>query len=63
MDIVTLEQLGQESPEKRELIAEIERDHVPVRQMSTLTQHGVMDLKKEVGFRKKEYIKKVILSL
>ncbi|KAK3880850.1 hypothetical protein Pcinc_014683 [Petrolisthes cinctipes] len=47
VDIINLEQLGKESPEKRELVAELERDHVPVRQMSTITHEGVMDVKKE----------------
>ncbi|MCL4137091.1 UNVERIFIED_CONTAM: hypothetical protein GTU68_020193 [Idotea baltica] len=46
-DVVTLEQLGQENPEKRELIAAIEKEGVPVFETSTVTQKGVMEVKKE----------------
>jgi len=46
-DVVTLDELAEKAPEKRALIAKIEEDKVPVIQMSTLTQEGVMEAKKE----------------
>lgn len=47
VDVTTLEELEQNFPEKRALVAQLERDGVPVMQMSTLTQQGVMEIKKE----------------
>lgn len=49
VDVTTLEELEKSSPEKRALVAQLERDGVPVMQMSTLTQQGVMEIKKEVS--------------
>ncbi|XP_050687634.1 GTP-binding protein 4-like [Eriocheir sinensis] len=47
VDITGLEDLEQNHPEKRALVAQIEKENVPVMQMSTLTQKGVMEVKKE----------------
>lgn len=47
VDVTTLEELEQNFPEKRAMVAQLERDGVPVMQMSTLTQQGVMEIKKE----------------
>lgn len=49
VDITGLEDLEQNHPEKRALVAQIEKENVPVMQMSTLTQKGVMEVKKEVS--------------
>lgn len=46
VDVTTLEELEQNFPEKRALVAQLESDGVPVMQMSTLTQQGVMEIKK-----------------
>lgn len=47
IDIMSLEGLGEKYPEKRELIAALERENIPVMEMSTLSQEGVMEVKKE----------------
>ncbi|KAG7157307.1 GTP-binding protein 4-like [Homarus americanus] len=47
VDVMNLEELGEKYPEKRELIASLEREGIPVLEMSTLTQQGVMEVKKE----------------
>ncbi|KAG0713698.1 Nucleolar GTP-binding protein 1 [Chionoecetes opilio] len=47
VDVTSLEELEQNFPEKRALVAQVEAEGVPVMQMSTLTQQGVMDIKKE----------------
>lgn len=47
IDVMTLEDLAEKFPEKREMVAELERDGIPVLEMSTFTQHGVMEVKKE----------------
>lgn len=49
VDVTSLEDLEQNYPEKRALVAQIESEGVPVMQMSTLTQKGVMEVKKEVS--------------
>lgn len=47
IDIMSLEGLEEKYPEKRELIAALERENIPVMEMSTLSQEGVMEVKKE----------------
>lgn len=47
VDVMNLEQLGKEYPAKRELISALEKDNIPVLEMSTLTQEGVMAVKKQ----------------
>ncbi|KAK8746255.1 hypothetical protein OTU49_017328 [Cherax quadricarinatus] len=47
IDITSLEGLEEKYPEKRELIAALERENIPVMEMSTLSQEGVMEVKKE----------------
>lgn len=49
IDVINLEDLAEKYPEKRELIAVLECDSIPVMEMSTLTQQGVMEVKKEVS--------------
>jgi nucleolar GTP-binding protein len=46
-DILKLEEL---SPEKRALLAPIESENIPVMEMSTVTENGIMEVKQEVGF-------------
>ncbi|XP_045601862.1 GTP-binding protein 4 [Procambarus clarkii] len=47
VDVMDLKELGEQYPEKRELISALEREGIPVLEMSTLTQQGVMEVKKE----------------
>ncbi|XP_068213596.1 GTP-binding protein 4 [Palaemon carinicauda] len=47
IDVMNLERLGKEYPEKRAMIAALEKEGIPVVEMSTLTKEGVMDVKKE----------------
>jgi nucleolar GTP-binding protein len=44
-DIVKLEEL---SPEKRALLAPLEAENIPVMEMSTVAEQGVMEVKQEV---------------
>lgn len=44
-DIVKLEEL---SPEKRALLAPLESENIPVMEMSTVAEQGVMEVKQEV---------------
>lgn len=46
-DILKLEEL---SPEKRALLARIESENIPVMEMSTVTENGIMEVKQEVRF-------------
>lgn len=46
-DILKLEEL---SPEKRALLAHIESENIPVMEMSTVTENGIMEVKQEVRF-------------
>ena len=46
-DILKLEEL---SPEKRALLARIESEKIPVMEMSTVTENGIMEVKQEVRF-------------
>jgi selenocysteine-specific translation elongation factor len=46
-DILKLEEL---SPEKRALLAPIESENIPLMEMSTVTENGVMEVKQEVSF-------------
>lgn len=46
-DILKLEDL---SPEKRGLLASIESENIPVMEMSTVTENGIMEVKQEVRF-------------
>lgn len=46
-DILKLEEL---SPEKRALLARIESENIPVMEMSTMTENGIMEVKQEVRF-------------
>jgi len=46
-DILKLEEL---SPEKRALLARIESEDIPVMEMSTVTENGIMEVKQEVRF-------------
>jgi nucleolar GTP-binding protein len=48
VDIVKLEEL---SPEKRALLATIESENVPIMEMSTVTEQGIMEVKQEVSLR------------
>ncbi|KAK7077582.1 Nucleolar GTP-binding protein 1, partial [Halocaridina rubra] len=47
IDVMNLEKLEEQYPEKRAMITAIEKDNVPVLEMSTLTQEGVMAVKKQ----------------
>jgi nucleolar GTP-binding protein len=44
-DIVKLDELN---PEKRALLAPIESEDIPVMEMSTVTEQGIMEVKQEV---------------
>jgi nucleolar GTP-binding protein len=44
-DILKLEEL---SPEKRALLTRIESENIPVMEMSTVTENGIMEVKQEV---------------
>lgn len=46
-DILKLEEL---SPEKRALLACIESEKIPIMEMSTVTENGIMEVKQEVRF-------------
>lgn len=46
-DILKLEEL---SPEKRACLARIESENIPVMEMSTVTENGIMEVKQEVRF-------------
>jgi len=46
-DILKLEEL---SPEKRDLLARIESENIPVMEMSTVTENGIMEVKQEVRY-------------
>jgi len=46
-DILKLEEL---SPEKRALLTRIESENIPVMEMSTVTENGIMEVKQEVRF-------------
>jgi nucleolar GTP-binding protein len=46
-DILKLEEL---SPEKRALLAGIESEKIPIMEMSTVTENGIMEVKQEVSF-------------
>lgn len=46
-DILKLEEL---SPEKRALLSRIESENIPVMEMSTVTENGIMEVKQEVRF-------------
>lgn len=46
-DILKLEEL---SPEKRALLTRIESENIPVMEMSTVTENGIMEVKQEVKF-------------
>lgn len=47
IDVMNLDRLGKEYPAKRALITALEKENIPVLEMSTLTQEGVMDVKKQ----------------
>lgn len=47
IDIMNLKKLEDEYPEKRALLSALEKDNVPLLEMSTLTQEGVMAVKKQ----------------
>ena len=49
-DIRSLEELSQIDSKSRQLISDIENDNIPVMELSTLTQAGVMDVKTKVDF-------------
>jgi nucleolar GTP-binding protein len=46
-DVLKLQEL---SPEKRALLAHIESENIPVMEMSTVTENGIMEVKQEVRF-------------
>ncbi|XP_047493263.1 nucleolar GTP-binding protein 1-like [Penaeus chinensis] len=46
-DVITLRELKEKSPEKFNLISALEEEKIPILEMSTLTQDGVMEVKKE----------------
>lgn len=46
-DVITLQELKEKSPEKFNLISALEEEKIPILEMSTLTQDGVMEVKKE----------------
>ncbi|XP_042864011.1 nucleolar GTP-binding protein 1-like [Penaeus japonicus] len=46
-DVITLQELKEKSPGKFNLIAALEEEKIPILEMSTLTQDGVMEVKKE----------------
>lgn len=48
-DVITLQELKEKSPEKFNLISALEEEKIPILEMSTLTQDGVMEVKKEVN--------------
>lgn len=48
-DVITLRELKEKSPEKFNLISALEEEKIPILEMSTLTQDGVMEVKKEVN--------------
>ena len=47
-DVMSLEDLKEQRPEKHTMIQALIDDGVPVMEMSTLTHKGVMEVKKEV---------------
>jgi nucleolar GTP-binding protein len=46
-DVLKLEELG---PEKRALLTPIESENIPIMEMSTVTEDGIMEVKQEVSF-------------
>ncbi|KAB7507738.1 Nucleolar GTP-binding protein 1 [Armadillidium nasatum] len=46
-DLVSLDDLEKQDPEKRELITAIQKEGIPVIETSTKTQMGIMDVRKE----------------
>lgn len=54
-DLVSLDDLEKKDPESRNLIAELQKEGIPVIETSTITQKGVMDVRNEVRFNLFEF--------